>query len=61
ILRLVIRSPNSVYWQKNYNSGKPVEEESADDARTAHVKIFHDPTHQSFLEVPTPEPIIFAK
>jgi len=61
ILRLVIRSPNSVYWQKNYNSGKPVEEESADDARTAHVKIFHDPTHQSLLEVPTPEPIIFAK
>ena len=61
ILRLVIRSPNSVYWQKNYNSGGPVEDESGDDARTAHVKIFHDPKHQSFFELPVPKPIAFAK
>jgi putative CocE/NonD family hydrolase len=60
VLRLVIRPPNSIYWQKNYNSGKDVSEESATDARTAHVKIFHDPEHASFLEVPTAKPIKFA-
>ncbi|HEV2120838.1 MAG TPA: CocE/NonD family hydrolase [Candidatus Bathyarchaeia archaeon] len=60
ILRLVIRPPNSIYWQKNYNSGKDVSAESATDARTAHVKIFHDQEHTSFLEVPTVKPIKFA-
>jgi putative CocE/NonD family hydrolase len=60
VLRLVIRPPNSIYWQKNYNSGREVSEESATDARTAHVKIFHDPEHASFLEVPTTKPIKFA-
>jgi hypothetical protein len=56
----VIRPPNSIYWQKNYNSGGEVSEESARVARTAHVKIFHDPEHASLLEVPTTKPIKFA-
>jgi putative CocE/NonD family hydrolase len=60
VLRLVIRPPNSIYWQKNYNSGGEVSEESARDARTAHVKVFHDPEHASFLEVPTSKPIKHA-
>lgn len=60
LLRLVIRCPNSIYLQKNYGSGKPVEEESAKDARTAHVKIFHESKHPSFIEVPTAKPIKFA-
>ena len=60
ILRLVIRPPNSIYWQKNYNSGRDVSEESATDARTAHVKVFHDPEHAGFLAVPTAKPIKFA-
>ncbi len=60
VLRLVIRSPNSVYWQKNYNSGKQVAEESAADARTAHVRVYHDPKHPTFLELSTVKPINFA-
>jgi putative CocE/NonD family hydrolase len=60
VLRLVIRPPNSIYWQKNFNSGGEVSEESAKDARTAHVKIFHDPEHSSFLEVPATKPIKFV-
>lgn len=60
ILRLVIRCPNTVYLQKNYNSGKAVEEESSADARTAHIKLFHDSKHRSFIELPTPRPIMFS-
>jgi hypothetical protein len=59
VLRLVIRPPNSIYWQRNYNSGKEVSEESATDARTAHVKVFHDPEHASFLELPTARQVKF--
>jgi len=51
-LRLVLRSPNSIYYQKNYNSGGVVHEECAQDARIAHVRLYHDAQHQSFLEVP---------
>jgi len=56
----VIRPPNSIYWQKNYNSGGEVSEESARDARTGHVKILHDPEHASYLEIPTLKPVKFA-
>jgi putative CocE/NonD family hydrolase len=51
-LRLVIRSPNSIYIQKNYNSGGAVAEESAKDARTAHITLHHQPEYPSFLEIP---------
>jgi putative CocE/NonD family hydrolase len=51
-LRLVFKSPNSIYWQKNYNSGGVVAEESGADARTAHVTLYHDAEHASFLELP---------
>ena len=51
-LRLVIRAPNSIYWQKNYNSGGDVSAESARDARTAHVTLYHDAEHPSHLELP---------
>jgi len=51
-LRLVISSPNSIYLQKNYNSGGIVAEESGADARTAHVTLYHDANHASFLELP---------
>jgi len=51
-LRLVLRSPNSIYYQKNYNSGRIIAEERAQDARIAHVKLYHDSQHQSFLEIP---------
>ncbi|HPM36571.1 MAG TPA: CocE/NonD family hydrolase [candidate division Zixibacteria bacterium] len=51
-LRLVIACPNSIYLQKNYNSGKNVVEETGNDARTAHIKVYHDATHRSYLELP---------
>jgi hypothetical protein len=51
-LRLVIRAPNSIHVQKNYNSGGQVAEESAADARTAHVTLYHDEAHPSYLELP---------
>lgn len=51
-LRLVLASPNSIYAQKNYNSGKVVAEESGNDARTSHVTIYHDSRRPSHLELP---------
>lgn len=51
-LRLVIKSPNSIYGQKNYNSGGVVAEESGADARTAHVTVYHGGKYLSYLEVP---------
>ena len=51
-LRLVIRSPNTIFLQKNYNSGGVVTQESGDDARTARVTLYHDNERPSFLELP---------
>ncbi|PYK41046.1 MAG: hypothetical protein DME60_05370 [Verrucomicrobia bacterium] len=55
-LRLVISSPNSIFWQKNYNSGGVVADETAKNARTCHVKMYHDATHASALQLPLREP-----
>jgi putative CocE/NonD family hydrolase len=52
-LRLVIGSPNTIHLQKNYNSGGIVSQETAKDARTAHVTLYHDAEHPSYLELPT--------
>ncbi len=51
-LRLVVNSPNSIFWQKNYNSGGVVADETAKDAHTAHVKVYHDAQHASALQLP---------
>jgi len=51
-LRLVIHCPNSIYYQKNYCSGKNVMEETGRDARTAHITLYHDAAHPSCLEIP---------
>ncbi len=51
-LRLVIRCPNSVRWQKNYNSGGDVAAESRKDARRANISVYHDVRHPSFLQLP---------
>jgi putative CocE/NonD family hydrolase len=51
-LRLFFTSPNSIYFQKNYNGGGVVAEESGADARTAHVTLYHDAEHPSYLELP---------
>jgi hypothetical protein len=54
-LRLVITSPNSIFQQKNYNSGGVISEETSADARTAHVKVYHDPAHPSSVQLPIQE------
>ncbi len=51
-LRLVVDCVNTMYYEKNYNSGSAVESESGKDARTAHVLVYHDPEHPSVLELP---------
>jgi predicted acyl esterase len=51
-LRLVFNSPNSIYVEKNYNSGGNVEQESGKDARIAHITLYHDAAHPSSLEIP---------
>jgi putative CocE/NonD family hydrolase len=51
-LRLVVYSPNSIFWQKNYNSGGVVADETAKDARTAHIKVYHDAQHASSIALP---------
>ncbi len=51
-LRLVVSCPNSIDFEKNYNSGGVVAGETAKDARTAHVAIYHDARHPSALEIP---------
>jgi putative CocE/NonD family hydrolase len=55
-LRLVIGPINSIYFQKNFNSGGSVSDESMKDARPVTVKLFHDPVHPSALTVPFAHP-----
>jgi putative CocE/NonD family hydrolase len=51
-LRMLISCPNTIYLEKNYNSGGAVAEESGKDARIAHVILYHDADHPSHLELP---------
>lgn len=51
-LRLVITSPNSIFRQKNYCSGGIVADETAKDARTCHVQVYHDAQHASAVQLP---------
>ena len=55
-LRLVVGPINSIYTQKNYNSGKAVSDESMADARPVTVTLLHDQTHPSTLYVPLGQP-----
>ncbi|MBO0694497.1 MAG: CocE/NonD family hydrolase, partial [Verrucomicrobia bacterium] len=51
-LRLVVSSPNSIQFEKNYCSGGVVAEETAKDARTCHVQLYHDAAHPSTIQLP---------
>lgn len=51
-LRLTLKCPNSIWRQKNYNSARRVEEQSGADARTAHITVYHDAEHPSYLDLP---------
>lgn len=46
-----IECPNTIQLEKNYNSGGLVAEESAKDARTAHITVYYDASHASWLEI----------
>jgi len=52
-VRLVVQSLNSAALEKNYNSGGVVAQETAKDARTAHIQLLHDAEHASMVELPT--------
>ena len=54
-LRLVFWSPNSIHLEKNYNGGGVVSEESGKDAQTAHITLYHDADHPSYVEIPVAE------
>jgi len=51
-LRLVVTAVNSILWQKNYCSGGVVAEETAKDARTCNVQLYHDAEHASAIQLP---------
>src|SRR5467141_2141620 len=51
-LRLVVTAVNSISWQKNYCSGGVVADETAKDANTCHVQIYHNAEHTSTIALP---------
>jgi len=55
-LRLVIGPINSIYWEKNHNSGGVVAEESIEAARAVTVRLFHDHAHPRVVQVPIGRP-----
>ncbi len=55
-LRVTIGPVNSMYSQKNFNSGGDVSSETTRDARTVTVKLYHDRAHPSALFVPLGQP-----
>ena len=55
-LRLIFGANHTIHFQKNYNSGKPIADQTMDDARTVTVRLFHDAKHPSALHVPMGRP-----
>jgi putative CocE/NonD family hydrolase len=55
-LRLVIGPINSIFYQKNFNSGGVVADECLNDARPVRVALWHDPEHPSALYIPCGQP-----
>ena len=55
-LRLVVRSPASINYQKNLHSGKPPSDELPGDARRCTVMLHHEPGRQSVLRLPVSRP-----
>jgi len=51
-IRFIFRALNNPFWQKNFNSGGKVEEETAEDAKIATIKLYHDKEHPSYIEIP---------
>jgi putative CocE/NonD family hydrolase len=55
-LRLVLGAADSIGFEKNYNSGGVVADESVRDARPVVVTLYHDASHPSALYVPIAAP-----
>jgi hypothetical protein len=55
-LRLMVGPVNSMYAEKNWNAGGVVATESAKDARTVTVTLYHDAQHPRELSVPLAAP-----
>lgn len=51
-LRLFIRPANGLSQQRHYNSHKPVHEQTAEDARTATVRLHHSDNYPTRLVLP---------
>ncbi|MFL6438874.1 MAG: CocE/NonD family hydrolase [Terriglobales bacterium] len=51
-LRFLLTCPNTIYQEKNYNSGGVVASETGKDSRVAHVTVYHDGQHASELDIP---------
>jgi len=51
-LRLVLSAADSIGYEKNYNAGGVVADESVRDARPVVVTLYHDATHPSALILP---------
>jgi len=51
-LRFTLTAINSHQFQKNYNSGGVVSEESSEDAVTAEISLHHSGKYQSFITLP---------
>jgi hypothetical protein len=51
-LRLILGSLNDPSYEKNWNSMKPVAEQTGRDARVAHIRLLQSPEHASTLTLP---------
>ena len=51
-LRFIFRALNNSFWQKNFNSSGKVKDETAENATTAIIKLYHDKDHPSCIEIP---------
>jgi uncharacterized protein len=55
-LRLIVRSLNDPSYEKNWNSMKPVAEQSGADAHIAHIQLLQTWDHPSTLTLPLGDP-----
>ena len=55
-LRVVVSPINSIFLEKNYNSGGDVSSESMQDARIVTIRLYHDARHPTALFVPLGQP-----
>jgi uncharacterized protein len=60
-LRLIVSNINDPSLEKNWNSMKPVAEQSGADAHVAHIKLLQDKAHPSTLTIPLGNPASTCK